>query len=74
MKNHGHESFVLAARPGLEGPEIDLLERQNKAFERITEAEASAIVYIRTEQIVKTELSPFMMDPSFRQFFGHAFP
>lgn len=65
---------VLAARPGLDGTEIDLLERQNKAYERIVQAVTPAIVYIRTEQVVKMEQSPLFMDPSFRGFFGDTFP
>jgi serine protease Do len=66
--------FVLAARPGLDGPDIELLERQDKAYERITQATSPAIVYIRTEQVVKAEQSPLFMDPWLRQFFGNQLP
>jgi S1-C subfamily serine protease len=69
-----HGQFVLAARPGLEGPEIDLLERQDKGYERIVQATSPAIVYIRTEQVVKAEQSPLFMDPMLRQFFGNQLP
>jgi serine protease Do len=72
--NRGIGQSVMAARPGLDGTEIDLLERQNKAYERIVQAITPAIVYIRTEQVVKTEQSPLFMDPSFREFFGDIFP
>jgi serine protease Do len=69
-----HGQFVLAARPGLNGPEIDLLERQDKGYERIVQATSPAIVYIRTEQVVKAEQSPLFMDPMLRQFFGNQLP
>ena len=72
--NRGSGRSVMAAPPGLDGPDIDLLERQNKAYERIIQAITPAIVCIRTEQIVKTEESPLFMDPSLREFFGDAFP
>jgi serine protease Do len=72
--NRGIGQSVMAARPGLDGTEIDLLERQNKAYERIVQAITPAIVYIRTEQVIKTEHSPLFMDPSFREFFGDIFP
>ena len=71
--HRGHGPFVMAARPGLDGPDIDLLEKQNKAYERIIQAITPAIAYIRTEQVVKLEESPLFMDPSFRQFFGETF-
>lgn len=70
----GFEPFVMAARPGLDGPDIDQLERQNKAYERIIQATTPAIVYIGTEQVVKAEQSHMLMDPSFRQFFGDIYP
>ena len=72
--NRGSGRSVMAAPPGLDGPDIDLLERQNRAYERIIQAITPAIVCIRTEQIVKTEESPLFMDPSLREFFGDAFP
>jgi len=62
--------FALAARPGLDGPDIDLLEKQNKAFERIIQTTTPGIVYIRTEQVIRADQSPMFMDPLFRQFFG----
>jgi Do/DeqQ family serine protease len=69
--SHHHEQFVMAARPGLSGPDIDLLERQNQAYERIIQASTPSIVYIRTEQVIKAEQSPMFMDPWLRQFFGN---
>jgi len=65
--------FALADGQGLAGPEIDVLERQNRAFERIAEAVTPAVANIRTTQIIKVQQSPFFMDPFFRQFFGDMF-
>jgi serine protease Do len=58
----------------LDGPEIDTLERQNKAYERIAESVTPAIVAIQSTQVIKVQQSPFMMDPFFRQFFGNMLP
>ena len=65
--------FALADGQGLGGPEIDALEKQNRAFERIAEAVTPAVANIRTTQIIKVQQSPFFMDPFFRQFFGDMF-
>jgi serine protease Do len=62
--------FALASGSGLDGPEVDALERQNKAYERIAESVTPAIVAIQSTQVIKVQQSPFMMDPFFRQFFG----
>jgi serine protease Do len=73
----GHRSFpqFAAARgAGLDGADIDLLEQQNKAYERIAQTVTPAIAYIRSEQVVKVQQSPFFNDPFFRQFFGDMFP
>jgi serine protease Do len=74
LSRHRYGPFVMAARPGLDGPDIELLERQDKAYERIIQATTPSIVYIRTEQIVKAQQSPLFMDPWLRQFFGDQFP
>ena len=66
--------FALAGGSGLDGPEIDTLERQNKAYERIAETVTPAIVAIQSLYVVKVQQSPFMTDPFFRQFFGNMFP
>jgi len=66
-----HGQFVMAARPGLDGPDIELLERQDKAYERVIQATSPAVVYIRTEQVIKADQSPLFMDPWLRQFFGN---
>jgi serine protease Do len=66
--------FALAEGSGLDGPEIDTLERQNKAYERIAESVTPAIVAIQSTQVIKVQQSPFMMDPFFRQFFGNMAP
>ena len=70
-RTHGdYGDYTLAAGPGLDGPDIELLEQQNKAFERIIQATAPAVVYIGAEQVIKAEESPLFMDPTLRQFFG----
>jgi serine protease Do len=66
--------FALAEGSGLDGPEIDTLERQNKAYERIAQSVTPAIVAIKSTQVIKVQQSPFMMDPFFRQFFGNMGP
>ena len=60
--------------PGLEGADVDLLDKQNKAYERIAQTVTPSVVYIRTEQLVKVQQSPLLMDPFFRQFFGDVAP
>jgi serine protease Do len=74
LTHHGHEPLAMAAGKSLDGPDIDLLEQQNKAYERIIQTIAPTIVYIRTEQVVKAEQSPLFLDPMFRQFFGAPTP
>ena len=59
----------------MDGPDIDLLERQNQAYERIAKAVTPAIVAIQSTQVTKNaQQSPIMNDPFFRQFFGNMFP
>jgi serine protease Do len=70
----GRNQIATAARPGLDGPEIQMLEKQNQAYQRIIQASIPAIVYIRTEQVIKAEQSPMFLDPTFRQFFGDILP
>jgi len=66
--------FALAGGAGLDGPDIEVLERQNKAYERIAETVTPAIVAVQSTQVIKMQQSPFMMDPFFRQFFGNMMP
>jgi serine protease Do len=66
--------FTLAEGAGLDGQDIETLERQNKAYERIAETVTPAIVAIQSTQVIKVQQSPFMMDPFFRQFFGNMLP
>ncbi len=66
--------FAMAGGAGLDGPDIESLERQNKAYERIAETVTPAIVAIQSTQVIKVQQSPFMMDPFFRQFFGNMMP
>ena len=72
--HHVFPQFTLAEGSGLDGPEIETLERQNKAYERIAESVTPAIVAIQSTQVIKVQQSPFMMDPFFRQFFGNMLP
>jgi Do/DeqQ family serine protease len=66
--------FAMAEGAGLDGPDIEALERQNRAYERIVDAVIPAIVAIQSTQVVKVQQSPFMNDPFFRQFFGNMMP
>jgi serine protease Do len=66
--------FTLAEGAGLDGQDIEILEQQNKAYERIAQSVTPAIVAIQSTQVIKVQQSPFMTDPFFRQFFGNMFP
>ena len=68
---HLFPNFALAQGKALDGPDIDLLERQNQAYERIAKAVTPAIVAIQSTQVTKVQQSPIMNDPFFRQFFGN---
>lgn len=72
--NHVFPGFALAEGKGLDGPDIDILERQNQAYERIANAITPAIVAIQSTQVIKVQQSPFLNDPFFRQFFGNMVP
>jgi serine protease Do len=72
--HHLFPDFALAQGKALDGPDIDILERQNQAYERIAKAVTPAIVAIQSTQVVKVQQSPMMNDPFFRQFFGNMFP
>jgi serine protease Do len=72
--NHVFPNFAMAQGKGLDGPDIDVLERQNQAYERIAKAVTPAIVAIQSTQVIKVQQSPFLNDPFFRQFFGNMFP
>ena len=77
MLYQGHNlypGFALAQDKGLDGPDINILEQQNQAYERIAKAVTPAIVAIQSTQVIKTQQSPFLNDPFFRQFFGNIFP
>jgi serine protease Do len=74
QQHHLFPQFALAEGQGLDGPDIQELERMNKAYERIAQAVTPAIVNISTTQVVKVRQSPFFSDPFFRQFFGDMFP
>jgi len=66
--------FALASGGGLDGADIEMLERQNKAYERIADVVTPAVVSIQSTSVVKVQQSPFSMDPFFRQFFGDMLP
>jgi serine protease Do len=73
----GHRSstvFALGDTQGLDGPDINALELQNKAYERIAKEVTPAIVSIQSTQVIKVQQSPFFGDPFFRQFFGDMMP
>jgi serine protease Do len=76
VNHQGYPQFTSAAGvgngAGLSGPDIDTLERLNRAYEQIANSVTPAVVNIATTQVVKVQQSPFMMDPFFRQFFGNA--
>jgi serine protease Do len=78
MLYQGHNlypGFALAQGKGLDGPDIEVLERQNQAYERIDKAVTPAIVAINSTTVIKnTQMSPFLNDPFFQQFFGNIFP
>ncbi len=73
LGHRGYPHFALADNGGLDGPDIDVLEKQNKAYERIAQSVTPAIANIRTTQVIKIQQSPFFTDPFFRQFFGDMF-
>jgi serine protease Do len=72
----GHRGFpglALADGAGLDGPDIEALEKQNKTYERIAQSVTPAIVNIQSTHVVKVQQSPFFNDPLFRNFFGDMF-
>ncbi|HEV2492187.1 MAG TPA: DegQ family serine endoprotease [Terriglobia bacterium] len=71
MEHHPFSKFALADGAGLQGQDIDELERLDRAYERIAKTVTPAVVAITSTQVVKVQQSPFMMDPFFRQFFGN---
>src|SRR5579864_4942783 len=72
--NHVFPGFALAQGKGLDGADIDVLERQNQAYERISKTVTPAIVAIQSTQVVKAQQSQLFNDPMMRQFFGNMFP
>jgi serine protease Do len=72
--DHPSTVFVLANGNGLDGTDIQSLQRIDGAYERIAQAVLPSVVAITTTQVIKVQ-SPFSgMDPFFRQFFGNMFP
>jgi serine protease Do len=71
---HNLTAFALGDTQGLDGQDINALELQNKAYERIAKEVTPAIVSIQSTQVVKVQQSPFLSDPFFRQFFGNMMP
>ncbi|MGO8817353.1 MAG: DegQ family serine endoprotease [Terriglobia bacterium] len=72
--HHVFPDFAMAQGKELDGPDINVLEQQNQAYERIAKAVTPAIVAIQSTQVTKVQQSPFLNDPFFRQFFGNMFP
>src|ERR1039457_3455713 len=50
-------NFAFAQGKGLDGADIDVLERQNQAYERISKTVTPAIVAIQSTQVVKAQQS-----------------
>ena len=73
LNHRTFSGFAVAGGAGLDGADIEMLERQNKAYERIAQAVTPAIVNIQSTQVIKVQQSPFFNDPFFRQFFGDMF-
>src|SRR5260370_38880272 len=61
--NRGLGQSVMAARPGLDGTAIDLLERQNKAYEQIVQATTPAIVSLHVDHAHTMAKVPLITDP-----------
>ncbi|HET7842248.1 MAG TPA: Do family serine endopeptidase [Terriglobia bacterium] len=74
MGHRGVTAFALGDSQALDGADINSLELQNKAYERIAKEVTPAIVSIQSTQVVKVQQSPFFSDPFFRQFFGDMGP
>jgi serine protease Do len=72
--DHPSTTFVLASGNGLDGPDIQSLQRVNGAYERIAQAVLPSVVAIQTTQVIHVQQNPFFSDPFFRQFFGNMFP
>jgi serine protease Do len=72
--HHLFPGFSLAGGRALDGPEIESLASQDKAYERIVKAVTPGVVAIQSTQVIKVQQSPFLMDPFFRQFFGNMLP
>ncbi|MGH9444276.1 MAG: Do family serine endopeptidase [Terriglobia bacterium] len=73
--DHPSTVFVLASGNGLDGPDIQSLQKIDTAYERIAQAVLPSVVAITTTQVIKVRQSPFSgMDPFFRQFFGNMLP
>ncbi len=71
--SRGYPRFTWAESQGLDGPDIEMLERFNKAYERVAQAVTPTVVVIQSTQVIKVQESPFLMDPFFRRFFGDMF-
>jgi serine protease Do len=70
LSHRSNTNYAMAAGRALDGPDIEILQSQNRAYQHIVQTVSPAIVYIRTEQVVKAQDSPLFRDPLFRQFFG----
>src|SRR5215831_13405244 len=65
VNHEGYPQFTSAAAvgngAGLSSPDIDTLERLNRAYEQIANSVTPAVVNIATTQVLKVQQSPFMM-------------
>ena len=68
-------NFTFAQSKGLEGADIDVLQRQNQAYERIAQGgDAGHRGHSNDPRGAAAGISPFSNDPLFQQFFGKMFP
>ncbi len=72
--DHPSTVFVLANGNGLDGPDIESLQKIDGAYERIAQAVLPSVVAIRSTQVTKVQSPLWGMDPFLRQFFGNMLP
>lgn len=73
-QSYNWSGTAAAAAPGMDPSDVELLEQQDKAYDRIVDQTTPSVVYISTEMIVRTTESPLPTDPFLRQFFGNIYP
>jgi hypothetical protein len=71
--NHLFPGFALAQSKGLDGPDINVLERQNEAYERIAKVVSPAIVAIKSTRLLKFNNPRFLAIRFFVSFLATCF-